>query len=169
MEIARAHYADLPEIAQVHVTSWKQTYSGQVSQTYLDNLSVAKRLQAWQEQFENPGEHNLLVARVNATMVGFICFGPSRDKDRADYGEIYAVYLLKEHWGAGIGYKLYANARTKLRDHGFQRAYLWVLDTNQYAISRYIRWGGVVERDRVKDHVIGDQPVKEVSVLFALE
>lgn len=169
LQITPAAYDDLSEVARIHVASWKQTYVGQVPQAYLDNLDVARRLRAWQEQFPNRDPSGLLIAKVNNRAAGFICFGRARDKDRDDYGEIYAIYLLKEHWGRGIGYALHESASTGLRDKGFHRAYLWVLDTNDQAIAAYRRWGGVVESDRVKDHVIGDQPVKEVSILFKLK
>jgi ribosomal protein S18 acetylase RimI-like enzyme len=168
LQITPAFYDDLPDVAQLHVTSWKQAYVGQVPQEYLDNLDVAARLRAWQEQFPNRDVSGLLIAKVNNTPKGFVCFGPPRDKDRQNHGEVYAIYVSKEYWGRGIGYALHKEACAALRAKGFQRAYLWVLDTNHRAIAAYERWGGVVERSRVKDHVIGAHPVKEVSVLFIL-
>jgi ribosomal protein S18 acetylase RimI-like enzyme len=168
LRISCASYDDLLKVAQIHVASWKQAYVGQVPQTHLDNLDVSKRLRARQEQFPNRDVSGLLVAAVNNTAVGFVCFGHARDQDRQDSGEIYAIYVLKEYWGRGVGYSLNKNACAELREKGFQRAYLWVLDTNQHAIAAYEQWGAIVERGRVKDHVIGGQPVKEVSVLFNL-
>jgi hypothetical protein len=38
---------------------------------------------------------------------------------------------------------------------------------NARAIAGYERRGGFVEYGRIKDHEIGGQPVKEVSVYFA--
>lgn len=166
LQITAAAYDDLPEVAQIHVASWKQAYVGQVSQAYLDNLDVARRLGAWQEQFPDRDVSGLLVAHLDKTAIGFVCFGPARDQDRRDWGETYAIYVLKEYWGRGVGYALHKNACAGLRDKGFQSACLWVLDSNHRAIAAYERWGGVVERDRVKDHMIGGQRVKEVSVLF---
>lgn len=167
--ISPASYDDLPKVAQLHVTSWKQAYIGHVPQAYLDTLDVARRLQAWQEQFPNRDVSGLLLARLNDTPVGFVCFGRARDEDRQDWGEIYAIYVLKEHWRCGVGYTLYRNASAGLRDEGFRRAYLWVLDTNHQAIAAYQRWGGLVEKDRLKDHMIGGQPVKEISIRFDLD
>ena len=37
LPISAASYDDLPDVAQLHVASWKQTYVGQVPQAYLDN------------------------------------------------------------------------------------------------------------------------------------
>jgi GNAT superfamily N-acetyltransferase len=168
LRIAAASYDDLPDVAQIHVASWKQAYIGQVPQAHLDNLNPASRLRAWQEQFSNRDISGLLLAKVNNTPAGFVCFGHARDQDRRGWGEIYAIYVLKEHWGRGIGYALYRNASAALREEAVKTAYLWVLDTNHHAIAAYQRWGGLVERDRLKDHMIGGQPVKEISVRFDL-
>jgi GNAT superfamily N-acetyltransferase len=105
---------------------------------------------------------------MNNTPAGFICFGGARDQDRQDWGEIYAIYVLKEHWGRGVGYALHKNASAALGEKGVKRAYLWVLDTNHQAITAYQRWGGLIEQDRLKDHVISGQPVKEISIRFEL-
>ena len=32
---------------------------------------------------------------------------PSRDEERAEWGEIYAIYVLEPYWGKGLGYQLY--------------------------------------------------------------
>ena len=166
--ISRASYDDLPEVAWIHITSWKQTYVDQVPQAYLDNLDVTRRLRLWQEQFPNRDVSGLFIAKTNNTAAGFVCFGRARDEDRQDWGEIYAIYVLKERWGRGIGYALHKNACAELKENGFVRAYLWALDMNHRAIAAYRRWGAVVERDRLKDHAIGGQRVKEVSILFNL-
>lgn len=168
LRISSASYEDLPEVARIHVAVWKQAYVGQVPQAHLDNLDVVGRLQRWQEQFPNRKLSGLLIASVNNTAAGFICFGRGRDQDRHDWGEIYAIYVVERYWGSGVGYRLHNDACAALKNDGFVRAYLWVLDTNHRAIASYQRWGGMVERDRLKDHVIGGQPVKEVSILFFL-
>ena len=169
VEISSASYEDLPEVARIHVAAWKQAYVGQVPQAHLDNLDVADRLRRWREQFSNHAVSGLLVASVNNKAAGFICFGPARDEDRADWGEIYAIYALEPYWGNGIGYQLYKRACAELKSNSVSKAYLWVLDTNCRAIAAYRRWGGVFESGRHKDHEVGGQPVKEVSVAFILE
>jgi L-amino acid N-acyltransferase YncA len=168
MRISSASYEDLPEIARIHVTAWKQAYVGQVPQVHLDNLSVADRLRRWREQFSNHAVSGLLVASVNDEIAGFVCFGPSRDEERAEWGEIYPIYVIEAYRGSGLGYQLYKRACAELKSNGSPKAYLWVLDTNGRAIAAE-RWGGVIESGRQKDHEVGGQPVKEVSIAFALE
>ena len=169
LRISSASYDDLPEVARIHVAAWKQAYAGQVPQFYLDNLDVAERLRRWQEQFPNRELSGLLIARVNNTGAGFVCFGRGRDEDRQDWGEIYAIYVLEAYWGSGVGYRLYQDACAELKGNGFVRVFLWVLDTNRRAIAAYRRWGGMVQGDRLKDHVISGQVLKEISILFSIE
>jgi ribosomal protein S18 acetylase RimI-like enzyme len=168
VQISSASSEDLPEVARIHVAAWKQAYVGQVPQAHLDRLSVAQRLLRWQEQFSDRVVSGLLVANVEKQAAGFICFGPGRDRDRQDWGEIYAIYVLESYWGGGLGYQLYKQACAELQHNSLMRAYLWVLDTNDRAIAAYKRWGGLVEHDRLKDHEIGGHPVKEVSVSFVV-
>ena len=168
LSIAPASYAELPEVASIHVTSWRETYVGQVPQSYLDSLDIEERLAKWRQEFGRAEYRELLLARVNGTAAGFISFGLARDDDRRSDAEIYAVYLLRQHWRAGIGYRLYKAACSILYDKGFRRAYLWVLESDLRTIAAYERWGGVLEAGRVKGHVICGQPVKEISVLFDL-
>src|SRR5689334_14439947 len=103
LRIASASYEDLPEVARIHVATWKQAYVGQVPQTHSDNLDVAQRLRRWQEQFPSRVPSGLLIASVHSKAAGFICFGRARDQDRQDWGEIYAIYVLEPYWGSGVG------------------------------------------------------------------
>lgn len=166
--ISAATYEDLPEVSRIHVAAWKQAYVGQLSQAFLDKLDVAERLRRWQEHFHSGEPSGLLIARMNDKGAGFVCFGRGRDADRQGWGEISAIYVVEPYWGSGLGYQLYTNACAALKNDGFASVYLWVLDTNLRAIAAYERWGGVVERHRCQDHVIGSQAVKEVSVSFCL-
>ena len=62
LRIVAASYDDLPDVAGIHVASWKEAYVGQAPQTYLDNLDVTRRLRGWQEQFPNREVSGLLMA-----------------------------------------------------------------------------------------------------------
>ncbi|MBV9761309.1 MAG: GNAT family N-acetyltransferase [Acidobacteriaceae bacterium] len=169
VRISSASYEDLPEVARIHVAAWKQAYVGQVPQAHLDRLDVAQRLQRWQEQFPDGIVSGLLLAKVKEKPAGFVCFGRARDGDRPHWAEIYAIYVLESYWGGGLGWQLFKYCCAELQHSGFTRACLWALDTNRRAIAAYKRWGGSVEQDRLKDHEIGGQPVKEVSVSFLLD
>lgn len=84
---------------------------------------------------------SVLVADVDARVVGFANVGPRRDEDAHDEGEVRAIYVLPEHWGRGIGRELMIEALAALADHRFRQAMLWVLDTNERA-RRFYESGG---------------------------
>jgi GNAT superfamily N-acetyltransferase len=163
-----AGYEDLGDVARIHVTAWKQAYAGQIPQTYLDSLNEDQRLKQWQKHFSSQVVSGVLLARVDQHLAGFISFGPARDEDRQDWGEIYALYVLPRYWGNGTGHQPYQYARRELQRRGLTKAYLWVLESNHRALAAYRRWGGTVEPDRYKEDERGGLSVREIRVAFSL-
>ncbi len=168
INIRAAEFADIPEIARIHVRSWQEAYAGQVPQDYLDNMNVEDRQKKWEEIFhgKTTEDDNLYLALEDNKPVGFISFGRGRDDEMQKSGEIYAVYLLREAWGKSAGYALFKTAQQKFLEQGFNTFYLWVLDTNRNAIAAYERWGGKADASLTKNQVIGDKPVKETVIKF---
>lgn len=118
----------------VHWRSWKETYAGLIDQDYLDNLDLTKR-QQWARQYP----HNTLIAVLNGKVVGFSCYGASRDYDLPGCGEIFAIYLLQETQGLGIGKKLMDAAFEKLKE--YDTISIWVLEGNDKAAGFYEHYG----------------------------
>ncbi|MBO0708678.1 MAG: GNAT family N-acetyltransferase, partial [Candidatus Dormibacteraeota bacterium] len=75
--------------------------------------------------------------------IGFAGWNVSRDQDAppGQTGELGAIYLLKEHWGTGVGRSLMRAAMTSLRQSGYREATLWVLEGNARA-RRFYESGG---------------------------
>jgi len=104
----------------------------------------------------------LLVAEVDDGVVGFVSYGPSRDKDAGDrVAEVYAIYVSPEHWGRGVGKALHDEAVKQLRSRGFDEATLWVLDTNERTLRWYERQGWSPDGSEKMDE-IGGARVREV-------
>jgi ribosomal protein S18 acetylase RimI-like enzyme len=74
-------------------------------------------------------------------VIGFVTFGPSRDRDTVGVGEIYALYVDPGRYEGGVGRTLMAHARRRLKEQGFESAVLWVLLGNERAASFYEREG----------------------------
>src|SRR5439155_22975079 len=84
----------------------------------------------------------VLVAEEGGRIVGFVEHGPTQDDDADDStGEILAIYLLEDAIGRGTGRRLLTEALGGLREGGFQRASLWVLESND-AARRFYEKGG---------------------------
>ena len=155
MEIRHATVADAKGIAVVHVRGWQAVYRGAIPQNYLDNLDPAQRAENWVGYLtaQDWPRSGTLVATSGADIVGFAGFGPSRDKDAepAVVGEVRTIYLLPDHWGAGLGRRLMDTAVATLREAGYREATLWVLDKNERAQRFYAAVGwrpdGTIQED----------------------
>ena len=136
---------DARSIAEVHVNSWRTTYAGHIPGEYLAGLSIPNRERSWKasiESIEIAGKP-VLVAVIDNAVVGFVCFGPSRDDGAAErgIGEIYAIYLSAEHQGKGIGRALWNAALSRLKECQFTEVTLWVIDSNMRARGFYEQMG----------------------------
>lgn len=100
--IRKATISDTKGIARVHVKSWKTTYAHIVPDEYLNNLTYESREQIWINSIPNGGVY---VAETNeGEIVGFSSCGKERSGNYDGFdGELYAIYILKEYQGQGIG------------------------------------------------------------------
>lgn len=138
-----ARVGDAPDVARIHVESWRKAYRGQVPDSYLASLSVSARTGYWAGVLGTADPQCEVVEGVAGPM-GFVSLGPSRDDlAPADTGEIYAIYLDPQAWGLGAGRALHDHGCTLLVDDGFRAATLWVLSSNTRARSFYQRQGWV--------------------------
>jgi len=145
VELRDATADDAGAIAAVHVRSWRAAYRGLLPDDVLDGLSVADREGSWSRRLgELPPRTSAVVATIADVVVGVASTGPPLvAAERADpaVGDLYVLYLDPDVWRRGIGTRLHAVALDRLRDNGFTRAGLWVLDTNARALGFYRRRG----------------------------
>ena len=134
---------DARSVAEVHVASWRHTYQGLLPDDYLERLSVDDREAMWLGAFADPEpKSGAFVAAVDDRIVGFASFGPSRDEDVSERtGEVPAIYVDPSVLGTGVGRELFEAATLALRDAGFARATLWVLEANALARRFYEKAG----------------------------
>ena len=154
--------ATYPTHAQIHVQAWQSAYAGILSSDYLAALSIDKRETMWRETIEKQTPE-LLVARADGSMLGWISFGPSRDEAApASTGEVWALYVAPQYWGSGAGRQLWLRARERLVQRRFVCVSLWVLAANARAIRFYEVAGFVPEDGTAKDFELGGRMVQEL-------
>jgi GNAT superfamily N-acetyltransferase len=124
-------------IARVHVRSWQVAYRGLLPEDYLDQLHPEDRARTYDFTSLDPLKPRTIVAANEGLIHGFATTAPSRDPDRANYGELCALYVDPEHWGRGKGQALVSAARAYLLELGFKDAFLWVLRGNVRAERFY--------------------------------
>jgi GNAT superfamily N-acetyltransferase len=135
---------DAEELTRVHVRSWQSSYRGLLAQEFLDTINANERLAGWRKTLAQPELFGVYVAAAPDTgeIAGFCGVGKSRGSPAGYPGEIYAIYLLEEVKGLGVGRALFLEGQQWLRERGLWPAALWVLRDNTRARRFYERMGG---------------------------
>ena len=126
--IRAATQDDADSISRVHVESWRSTYRGVVPDKFLAELNVAERAVRWQEVLKS--DPYIFIAERDGEVVGFISGGAIRETLEKSDAELFAVYLLAEAQGKGIGTSLLMELAKRLDEDGFQSMAVWVLEAN---------------------------------------
>ena len=119
--------------ARVHWQAWHEAYTGLIRQDFLDQWTLeacTRRAFRWTD--------GTLVAKDGDRVVGFICTG-DRGEEAPGVGEVFALYVLAEYYGTGLGQRLLQAGLDALR--GYPRICLWVLKGNTRAIRFYEKCG----------------------------
>ena len=119
--------------AYVHWHAWHEAYPGMVSQNYLDRFTLEKA-----EKMAFSWTDSLIVAKDGGRVIGFVGYG-DRGTEAPDTGEIFALYVLSEYYGTGVGKLLMDAGLEKLKD--YPQICLWVLKDNLRAIRFYEKCG----------------------------
>jgi GNAT superfamily N-acetyltransferase len=173
-QIRKATLSDAEAIASVHVKSWQTSYMGIVEQSYLDAISYDERLALRKKVLDSKDILSLVVI-WNDEIVGFADAGPLRptlynekvrslQEDKLQYGEIYAVYLLREHQRKGLGHELYQECKRWFKEGGYSRFVTWALAKNTCARQFYEKEGGKMIGETVI--TIGDKAYEELCYVF---
>ena len=120
--------------AYVHWKSWQEAYPGIVDQRYLDALTLEKC-----EEIAFRWTENILVAKDGDRVIGFVGYCVFGDGEGECAGEIYAIYVLSEYYGMGVGYRLMQAGLERIRE--YPKIIVRVLKENSRAIRFYERCG----------------------------
>ena len=160
MRIRRALPSDAPEIARVHVESWRSTYGGIVPDEYLASLDRSERERVWRNLIADESQVTYVAELPRDGIVGFLSGGPARMDDMPFAGELYAIYLLEQHQRQGIGRRLVGELCAWLLSKDLTSMYTWALEENP---SRhfYESLGGIEFRRQTM--TLAGQEVAEVA------
>ncbi len=119
--------------AYVHWQAWHEAYPGMVSQDYLDRFTLEKA-----EKMAFGWRDHLIVAKAEDRVIGFVGYG-DRGEEAPGAGEIFALYILSEYYGTGVGKQLMDAGLEQLK--AYPQICLWVLKENKRAIRFYEKCG----------------------------
>jgi ribosomal protein S18 acetylase RimI-like enzyme len=92
--------ADIPALAQLHVTAWNATYPG----THRPP-TIATREWQWRDAFSKGGDwFCIVIERPDGALVGFA--KGTRLSDSPGQGDLNKIYLLPEYYRLGLGRRL---------------------------------------------------------------
>ncbi len=141
MQYRLATLDDLDNLAELHAQSWRDSYRGIFSDSYLDDDVWDERKTAWTNQLSAPkSNQRVVIATENGQMLGFIsAFGDQSVK----WGTfIDNLHVAKAAQGRGVGKQLmHLIARWANDCFEHQGIYLEVLEDNLSARNFYQRLG----------------------------
>lgn len=135
--IRPAKQTDAQALGAVYCQGWQQGYAGLMPQFFLDALTPANCA----PKPDHIAPDRRFVAEVNGEVVGTITFGKGRDSGDKSFAEIYALYVLPEHWRTGQGSALVRSVVDTVKAQGFSGLYLWTLGDNTRARAFYEHLG----------------------------
>ncbi len=141
MIIRQAHLGDAEPIAVLHANSWRETYRGMMSDSFLDGDVVSNRRQEWQDRLcRSPSNQVVYVAENTNDLVGFVCAFGFEDATWGSY--IDNLHVASGQKRNGIGTILMHQTAVWLaRHHPTIGVYLWVFEANTAARRFYERIG----------------------------
>ena len=119
--------------ALVHWRCWHEVYRDMVSRRYLEHFTEEESLKL---AHKFPDKH--LVALDGDRVVGFLCYG-DRGEEAPEVGEIFALYVLPEYHGKGVGQLLMAAGLKELA--AYPTLCVWALKNNGRALRFYEKCG----------------------------
>jgi GNAT superfamily N-acetyltransferase len=166
--IRQATFADIPAIAHVHIASWQTAYRGILPDDYLDRMmdGLPRRIQRWEEGMRNPeapGAATFVAEDGDTGIIGFVGGGAARKGNVGYSGELFAVYLLAEHRGRGLGRGLFHRCVEHVRGLGHADMMLWVLEANHPSRRFYEAMGGSVVPGATLDVTLGGLNLVEIA------
>ena len=150
MTVRLATPDDADAIERVRTDTWRDAYRGLMPDSLLDGLGYdATRRRALMSAL--PPHQFVLVAEDDGAVFGFCIGGRSRPPEERFQGEVYAIYVLPQYHGRGIGRALLEAATKELADRGLDSMIIWVLRENAPSRRFYERMGGLHVRDEDRE------------------
>lgn len=140
--------SDSEALARIHADAWRFAYAGLIPGIAFERM-IAARGPRWWRALHETGEQALLV-ELDGAPVGYARFGRCRSHAFKQAGEVYELYLDPACHGAGLGRRLFEDARSRLRSRALDGVLVWSLAVNDIGCRFYRALGGrILARGRI--------------------
>ena len=157
--IRAARLGDARGIARLDVETWRATYAGVLSTSYLVGLSERRREFEWRGVISHEPRDVRIAVEPRGAIIGFGSCGPNRS-DRFFAGEVFTLYVAPDWQNRGIGRRLLLTLFRRLVAAGRRSAIIWVLRDNPSRFF-YERLGG--QQVRRKPLTVGGSAVEALG------
>jgi len=126
--------ADIPALAELHVTTWNATYATTRGPT------IPTRTAQWNQVFakDNRRDFVLVLENRNGRLIGFT-WGKPHDGEFA--GELSKIYLRWEYHGLGLGRRMMAETARRFVERRI-RSFILFAELSNPTLGFYDRMGG---------------------------
>ena len=140
--------------AFVHWKAWQEAYPGMIRQDYLDSMTLERC-----EQTAFHWKDGIIIAKDRESVIGFAGYG-HREGDPPETGEVFALYVLADYHGKGVGKRLMDAALNRLQE--FPEICLWTLKKNKRAIRFYTKCGFVPDGREKTNEIINAEEIRMI-------
>jgi ribosomal protein S18 acetylase RimI-like enzyme len=152
VEIRPADFDDAAGIARVQIETWRDAYGRIMPRRLLADMNDVRIAAFWAQIIaDSQGRSFCLVASAGERIVGFASCGPRQHSNDPHKGEVYALYVLPEFQGRGIGRRLVVTSFERLLELGMTEGRIWTLRENAPARGFYARIGGTQTENGYND------------------
>jgi len=131
MLIRASQKTDAHTMSRIYVQTWQDTYLSVIPFGYLFTMSVSQHERSFYSELTSR-QITSFVAEDAGRVIGFITGGYERHGDDIYSGEIYTLYVLKNHQRRGIGAKLVSALAAQFNHNGIYSMLVRVLKENPY-------------------------------------
>jgi GNAT superfamily N-acetyltransferase len=126
--------ADIPALAELHVTTWNATYNTSRGPT------IATRTWQWNQVFAKENRHDfvLVLEDRNGRLIGFTWGRPHEGELE---GELSKIYLRWEYHGLGLGRRMMAETARRFLERGIH-SFILFAELSNPTLGFYDRMGG---------------------------
>jgi ribosomal protein S18 acetylase RimI-like enzyme len=132
VRIRPAETSDIDDLIKINIAVWRSTYREMIHDDVLNSMTPNSLRNKWERTVADTesADRRCYVAVLNGDLVGYVVCGKNRDENVPFDWELYAIYLLAEHQGKGIGKQLFKRAIEDMKGREVRSFILFVLEEN---------------------------------------
>jgi len=143
IQIRKALVDDANIFTNCHISCWQTAYKEIVPDDFLSNMSLERNTlyDRYKKVLTDPGDCEYYCVMLENRMIGFLIINKNVQDDNNAIGEIWAIYLIEEFCGTGIGKQLLDFEIQELKKINPKEIFLWVFEANTRARKFYEKSG----------------------------